>query len=49
MKVERSDQQDLTPEEQAHLAKLKQLVEDALADGRLSQSERNRPRNLTKA
>jgi hypothetical protein len=39
MKIERSDQQELTPEEQAHLAKLQQLVEAALADGKLSHDE----------
>jgi uncharacterized tellurite resistance protein B-like protein len=39
MKIERPDQRDLTPEEQAHLAKLKQLVEKALADGKVSQDE----------
>jgi uncharacterized membrane protein YebE (DUF533 family) len=39
MQVERPNQPDLTPEEQAHLAKLKQMVEAALADGRLSQNE----------
>ena len=39
MKVERPNQKDLTPEEQAHLAKLKQMVEAALADGRVSQDE----------
>ena len=39
MQVERPNQQDLTQEEQAHLAKLRQMVEDALADGRLSQNE----------
>lgn len=39
MKVERPNQKDLTPQEQAHLAKLKQMVEAALADGRVSQDE----------
>jgi uncharacterized membrane protein YebE (DUF533 family) len=39
MKVERPNQKDLTPEEQAHLAKLKQMVEAALADGKVSQDE----------
>lgn len=39
MKVERPNQRDLTPEEQAHLAKLKQMVEAALADGKVSQAE----------
>jgi uncharacterized membrane protein YebE (DUF533 family) len=39
MKVERPNQKDLTPEEQAHLAKLKQMVEAALADGKVSQAE----------
>jgi len=36
MKVERPNQQDLSPQEQAHLAKLKQIVEAALADGKIS-------------
>jgi uncharacterized membrane protein YebE (DUF533 family) len=39
MKVERPNQRDLTPEEQAHLAKLRQMVEAALADGKISQDE----------
>jgi uncharacterized membrane protein YebE (DUF533 family) len=39
MQVERPDQHDLSPEEQAHLAKLKQMVEAALADGKVSQAE----------
>ena len=39
MKVERPNQRNLTPEEQAHLAKLKQMVEAALTDGKVSQDE----------
>jgi len=39
MKIERPNQRDLTPEEQAQLAKLKQLVQDALADGKISPNE----------
>lgn len=39
MKIERSGQSELTPEEQAHLSKLRKLVEDALADGKISQAE----------
>lgn len=39
MQIERSNQRDLTAEEQAHLAKLKKLVEDSLADGKISEAE----------
>jgi len=39
MKIERSNQQELTPEEQTHLAKLRKLVEEALADGKVSKAE----------
>jgi uncharacterized membrane protein YebE (DUF533 family) len=39
MKIERPNQRDLTPEEQAHLAKLKQMVEAAMADGKISRDE----------
>jgi uncharacterized tellurite resistance protein B-like protein len=39
MEFERPNQRDLTPEELAHLAKLKQLVQSALADGKVSQPE----------
>lgn len=40
MKVERPNDRDLTPEEQEHLAKLRHIVQQAMADGRLSQDER---------
>jgi uncharacterized membrane protein YebE (DUF533 family) len=39
VKVERPNQRDLTPEEQAHLATLKQMVEAAMADGKISRDE----------
>lgn len=39
MKIERSSQRELTPADQAHLAKLRQLVQDCLADGKISQAE----------
>ena len=39
MEIERPNQRTLTPEELAHLDKLKRLVEDALADGKVSQAE----------
>lgn len=39
MKIERSNQQELTPEEQAHLDKLRKMVEDALTDGKISGAE----------
>ena len=39
MQVEHSNQRDLTPEEHVHLAKLRTLVQDCLADGKLSETE----------
>jgi len=39
MKVERPNPSDLTPEEKAHLEKLRKMVQDALADGKVSQNE----------
>jgi uncharacterized tellurite resistance protein B-like protein len=39
MKIERSNQQELTPEEQAHLEKIQKVVEAALADGKISRDE----------
>ncbi|HIK46693.1 MAG TPA: hypothetical protein IGR64_17735 [Leptolyngbyaceae cyanobacterium M65_K2018_010] len=39
MKVEHPHDRDLTPEELEHLAKLRTLVQEALADGRLSEGE----------
>lgn len=39
MKVERPNDRNLTPEEQAHLEKLRQIVQQAMANGRLSQDE----------
>jgi uncharacterized tellurite resistance protein B-like protein len=49
MKIERSNQQELTPEEQAHLAKLRKLVEEALADGKVSEAELQAVRALIHA
>ncbi|NEQ45248.1 MAG: hypothetical protein F6K00_17475 [Leptolyngbya sp. SIOISBB] len=49
MQIERSDQHDLSPEEQAHLAKLKALVEAALADGKVSSAEIQAVRELIHA
>ncbi len=39
MKVERPNDRELTPEEQAHLAGLRQIVQQAMADGKLSRDE----------
>lgn len=39
MKIERPNQRDLTPEELDHLAKLRRLVQEALADGKVSEPE----------
>lgn len=39
MEVERTNEENLTPEEQAHLAKLRKLVQGALADGKVSEAE----------
>jgi hypothetical protein len=39
MQVEHPHDRDLTPEELDHLAKIRTLVQDALADGRLSEGE----------
>ncbi|RZM77861.1 hypothetical protein [Leptolyngbya iicbica] len=39
MEIERSGQHELSAEEQAHLKKLRQLVESALADGKFSEAE----------
>jgi 3-oxoacyl-(acyl-carrier-protein) synthase len=39
MKIERPNDRDLTPEEQKHLTKLRDIVRQAMADGRLSQDE----------
>ncbi|TVP64479.1 MAG: hypothetical protein EA342_16340 [Leptolyngbya sp. LCM1.Bin17] len=39
MKVEYPDDRQLSPEEASHLEQLKKLVQDALADGKLSQAE----------
>ncbi|MGF1458939.1 MAG: hypothetical protein ACFBSG_07915 [Leptolyngbyaceae cyanobacterium] len=39
MDIERSGQRELTPEEEAHLEKLRQMVKDALADGKVSEAE----------
>jgi hypothetical protein len=42
MKVERPNHRELTPEELAHLEKLRRLVQTALADGKLSKDETQR-------
>jgi uncharacterized tellurite resistance protein B-like protein len=39
MKIERPHAVDLTPDEVAHLDQLRQLIQLALADGRLSKAE----------
>ena len=39
MKIERPNAVDLTPEELAHLSQLRQLIQRALADGKLSKAE----------
>ncbi len=39
MKIERPNAVDLSPEELAHLDQLRQLVQNALADGKLSKAE----------
>lgn len=49
MKVERSHPADLSPQEQAHLAKLRQLVQEALADGKFSEAELQSIRDLVHA
>ena len=49
MEIERSSQHELTPEEQAHLAKLRELVQAALADGKLSVEEIQKIRALIHA
>ena len=49
MEIERSSQHELTPEEQAHLKKLRELVQAALADGKLSESEIQQIRALIHA
>ncbi|NMF82601.1 hypothetical protein [Nodosilinea sp. P-1105] len=46
MNVEYPDDRPLTPEEAAHLEHLKKTVQDALADGKLSQAERQTIDNL---
>ncbi len=46
MQVERSGQQDLSPEDQAHLEKLRHLVEAVLADGKVSETEIQAVREL---
>ncbi|MGD1930283.1 MAG: TerB family tellurite resistance protein [Leptolyngbyaceae cyanobacterium] len=49
MKIERSSQHDLTADEQAHLGKLRELVQAALADGKLSETEIQQIRALIHA
>jgi uncharacterized tellurite resistance protein B-like protein len=49
MQIERSDQYELSPEEQAHLEKLRRLVESALADGKVSEAEIQAVRALVHA
>lgn len=46
MKIERSDAEELTPEEIQHLGKLKAVVEAALADGVLQESEIDRIKSI---
>ncbi len=49
MQVERPDCPDLTPEELQHLAKLREVAEQAIADGVLSLSEREQITRLMAA
>jgi uncharacterized tellurite resistance protein B-like protein len=49
MQIERSSQRELTLEEQAHLNKLRKLVEDAFADGKISEAEIQSIRTLVHA
>ncbi|MEM1290241.1 MAG: TerB family tellurite resistance protein [Cyanobacteria bacterium P01_H01_bin.162] len=49
MEIERSSQHDLTPDEQAHLDKLRASVQAALADGKLSEAEIQKIRALIHA
>ena len=49
MKTERSRRHDLTADEQAHLGKLRELVQAALADGKLSETEIQQIRALIHA
>lgn len=48
MKVEYSDDHSLSPEDAAHLAKLKAYVQEALANGRLSRDEADHIQQLMK-
>ncbi|WP_204137794.1 TerB family tellurite resistance protein [Halomicronema sp. CCY15110] len=49
MEIERSGQHELSAEEQAHLEKLRHLVESALADGKVSETETQAIRALIHA
>jgi uncharacterized tellurite resistance protein B-like protein len=49
MEIERTGQHQLSAEEQAHLEKLRHLVESALADGKLSEAEIQTIRQLIHA
>lgn len=49
MEIERSSQHELTPSEEAHLKKLRELVKAALADGKISASEIQAIRTLIRA
>ncbi|MEG3436328.1 hypothetical protein V0288_04280 [Pannus brasiliensis CCIBt3594] len=42
MKIERPDEQELTPEEQRELEKLRAIIEQAIADGIITKGERDR-------
>ncbi|ASC72468.1 hypothetical protein XM38_034250 [Halomicronema hongdechloris C2206] len=49
MKIDRPGAPELTPEEQHHLNELKRLVQQAVADGRLSRDESDRIRRAIHA
>lgn len=49
MKIERSNQPELTPAAQAHLEKLRKMVEAAVADGKISEAEIQAVRALVHA
>ncbi len=49
MKMERNNNRELTPEEHAHLEKLKTLVQECIANGRLSHDDLDKINTLINA
>jgi uncharacterized membrane protein YebE (DUF533 family) len=49
MKIEDSNQRELTPQEQQELEKLRAIIESAIADGILTRYERDRISALMRA